>query len=116
MQNEQIVHGIRQGDVVLVARDTPAAVEAATAVQRDARGRVVLQEGEVTGHAHAVLDPEARYLETSTAASVERWLLTGSSSQVVHEEHAPHTLNPNTLYEQWYQFEYAPDELRLVAD
>jgi len=47
----------RQGDVLLIPIDSIPAN--ATAVARDARGRIVLAEGERTGHAHCVLDDAA---------------------------------------------------------
>ena len=62
---------------------------------RDARGRVVLAEGEATGHAHAILEPGAdlygddlnrRFLEVLAEGGVD----------LVHEEHAAIHLDPGT--------------------
>lgn len=115
MTTNEIRHGVRQGDVVLVARAEQPAIDGRS-IGRDARGRIVLQEGESTGHAHAVLDETAEYVETGTVAGAERWLRAGLASQVVHEEHSSHALEAGLLYEQWYQYEYSPAELRRVAD
>lgn len=113
MANNKIRHMCRQGDVLLVARDPIPA----TARQVDREGRrIVLMHGEVTGHAHAVLDPEAAYLESGTGDAVERWLRAGPATVLVHEEHGAHDLVPGESYEQWYQYEYAPEALQLVAD
>lgn len=65
---------VRQGDVLIERiASLPAQL---TPVARDARGRIVLQEGEVTGHAHAVLEHDAILYATpgATANAVERWL------------------------------------------
>src|SRR5262245_29451672 len=54
---------IRQGDVLLIPVDPELVDGAAPAnrrVQERVAGRVVLAEGEATGHAHAILDGHAR--------------------------------------------------------
>ena len=71
----------RQGDVLLVGVD--AIPDDATAEARS--GRIVLAEGEATGHAHAIHERDAR---TFTYQG-ERFLLTRSKAQLVHEEHGP---------------------------
>lgn len=103
----------RQGDVFLIAT-TDAVPPGAHRVPRD-QGRVVLAYGEVTGHAHALLEPEVE-LFTTTADAADRWLrVGGTGATVVHEEHGPITLTPG-VYRVRRQREYTPAEVRLVAD
>ena len=102
----------RQGDVLLVALE--ALPEQARLEPRT--GRIVLAEGEVTGHAHAI---EARDARTYTHGG-ERYLLTRSRAQLIHEEHAPIALPPGA-YQVVIQREYAPEAgtyrpWRTVAD
>lgn len=113
---DSIKHGVRQGDVLLVTRGKRVR-RSNRSLERDARGRIVLMEGETTGHAHAVLDASVEYVETGTADAVERWLRVGKDgATLVHEEHSAHELLPKHDYEQWYQFEYTPAELIRVRD
>jgi hypothetical protein len=102
----------RQGDV-LIARveEVPEDLEK---VPCD-RGRLVLAYGEVTGHAHVV----AGEAELFTPADVEdlerRFLRVEQEATVVHEEHDTIVLPPGD-YEVLRQREYAPEEIRTVAD
>jgi Domain of unknown function (DUF6745) len=48
---------VRQGDILLIP--TNITIPPDTKVDRDPRGRLVLAEGEVTGHAHCILDDTA---------------------------------------------------------
>lgn len=101
----------RQGDVIIQRiQRIPGAV---SPVERD-HGKVILAYGEVTGHAHAILDQDVDLLSTADAA--ERFLRVGSQgATVVHEEHAPIALAPGS-YRVRIQREYSPDKIRLVAD
>lgn len=95
---------IRQGDVFLV----PIAriPKGARLVACD-RGRVVLAYGEVTGHSHAIAEPDAELLERSgaTAATADRYLRLRSRATLVHEEHAAVAVAPGTyrvvIGEEW---------------
>ncbi|MEX1336107.1 MAG: hypothetical protein AB1Z66_12490 [Candidatus Limnocylindrales bacterium] len=90
---------LRQGDILLVA--VPGIPDGAR--QQPRTGRIVLAEGEATGHAHAIHEPDAR---TFVHAGV-RYLLTRSRAQLVHEEHAPIDVPPG----RWrvvQQREYEP--------
>lgn len=98
----------RQGDVFIVRVDKlPKTAKA----QEKTENRVVLEYGEVTGHAHAVsadeatmfLDGTRRYLEVCLATTLR------------HEEHAPIELEQG-VYEIRRQREYHPEELRYVQD
>ncbi len=96
----------RQGDVLFTAisRDElpPDLVER--------KSRVVV-EGEVTGHAHRLV--EGRVLVATLGAM---YLEVLHATQVVHEEHNPITLSPG-YYRITQQREYvAPDIDRLVLD
>jgi hypothetical protein len=71
----------RQGDVLLVEVDV--ILEDAKPEARS--GRIVLAEGEATGHAHAIHERDAH---TFTYEG-ERYLLTKSKAQLIHEEHGP---------------------------
>jgi hypothetical protein len=91
----------RQGDVLIIPL-TPVNPEwphvvGLRPVPRD-EGRVVLAYGEVTGHAHAILDAEVELWETEgreTAAAADRFLRVGSAgATVVHEEHGEIKLPP----------------------
>ena len=115
---------IRQGDVLLVPiAKLPANC---TEVPLD-RGRIVLADGEVTGHAHAIADHHntARAAEIADAAIArarlwraqngERFLEVREAVTLRHEEHSPHVLPPG-IYKLPVQMEYEPAELRRVAD
>ena len=101
---------IRQGDVALIAiGEIPADAES---MERDARGRVVLAYGEVTGHAHALSEPGVQMLR---AANSEVFLRVTEPALLRHEEHSPIAV-PSGSYRVIRQREYAPDVIRTVAD
>lgn len=102
----------RQGDVMV--RQVSKLPKGATEVQT--KGRIVLAHGEVTGHAHAIAEGEAREFTMADAAgAVRRFLQVASEATVKHEEHASIPLPPG-VYEIVQQREYHPEELRNVAD
>lgn len=106
----------RQGDVLIVpvAQDAvPPHVEQAAREPRDARGRLVLALGEVTGHAHAVVGPGELVREPGPFGPMLLRLPEGG--RVVHEEHAPIIL-PKGWYRVVRQREYVPGSVRIVAD
>jgi len=81
----------RQGDVVIISTErVPSAI---TPIARDA-GRIVLAYGEVTGHAHAIMDREAELF--SAPGTEDRFLqiMAASGVSLQHEEHASITLPP----------------------
>lgn len=103
----------RQGDVLIIPLDSRRSAPAKKtwrAVPREA-GRVILQHGELTGHAHAISDPNARLFETGAGTSVRRWLEVYGDAEVRvrHEEHGDIPLAPG-LYEVRRQREYDPFE------
>jgi hypothetical protein len=77
-------------------------------------GRVVLAEGEVTGHAHAIHSPAATLLRAGTRADAPRFLRTTAPVDLLHEEHAAIAL-PEGLYSVVIQREYVPPEISPVA-
>ncbi len=89
----------RQGDVLLV--EVEAIPDEAAAESRS--GRIVLAWGEATGHAHAIHERDAR---TFTYEG-ERFLLTRSRVQLVHEEHGPIEV-PEGAWRVIIQREYEP--------
>lgn len=107
----------RQGDV-LIRRVEALPKAAQTPIARD-NGRIVLAYGEVTGHAHAILDPDTDVLFMGTATLEQRFLqvLAEGGVNLVHEEHDTINLPPGA-YEVVRQREYdlANGNTRLVAD
>lgn len=100
---------IRQGDVLLIPRHSIP--KDAKPVPRD-RGRVILAYGEVTGHAHALLEPDVELL---TADDLRFLRVDGVSALLQHEEHTVLDI-PAGNYEVRIQREYTPEAIRNVAD
>lgn len=106
----------RQGDVLIVPvaeAEVPEGVDLLPAHPRDARGRMVLALGEVTGHAHAVVGPGRLVREQGEFGPALLHLPDGG--RVVHEEHAAIPL-PKGWYRVVRQREYVPGAVRIVAD
>ena len=96
----------RQGDVMLIeVKRAPAGTEIA-------RRRLVLAEGEVTGHAHVIEQEDAVMLTTAESATFVRL---AKKAQLIHQEHATIDLEPGT-YRVVRQREYTPAEIRRVTD
>lgn len=105
----QITH---QGDVAFIPRPHLAgAIPTAKPIAR-VQGRIILAEGEVTGHHHAVVSDTAEWFATDDG---KRFLRLVEATDVVHEEHGTVTLDPGT-YEVGYSREYSPQEIRRVLD
>ncbi|MED7955192.1 hypothetical protein [Streptomyces sp. BE303] len=106
----------RQGDVLIVLVEesaVPTRVGSLAPQPRDARGRLVLALGEVTGHAHAVVGPGELRREAGPFGAA--WLHLVEGGRVVHEEHAAIPL-PKGWYRVVRQREYVPGSVRVVAD
>jgi hypothetical protein len=103
---------IRQGDLLLVpAHELPEGVRPA------GLGRLVLAEGEATGHAH-VVDDERASLHREPWSLRRSYLLVDGAEPVtlMHEEHDELAL-PAGLYEIRRQREYVPQgRSRRVSD
>ena len=110
----------RQGDILLIPIDEVPDTRGA-AQARDVRGRIVLAEGEATGHAHAIEangarlfgdDLQRRFLEVIADGGVD----------LVHEEHAAIHLNPGAyrvVRQREWVYESTPvstGRTRWVAD
>jgi hypothetical protein len=107
----------RQGDVLIVPvaeSAVPPHIVAADGGPRDARGRLVLALGEVTGHAHAVTGP-GRLIREPGDESGPMYLHLPDGGRVVHEEHAAIPL-PKGWFRVVRQREYLPGAVRVVAD
>ena len=95
--------------------------DAATEVSAD-KGEVILAYGEVTGHKHRV----RAYMDTGSLPArlfdvgEMRFLDVREPSALVHEEHAPITLEPGiykvSKFGTGTQREYTPEAIRSVAD
>jgi hypothetical protein len=105
---------IRHGDVILVP--VASAPEDAAKVRRQ-RGRVVLAEGEVTGHAHVIAEEGVQLVSREEAEELRLWLLVETAEPVAltHEEHATLLIPPGT-YEVRRAREYHPEAIRNVVD
>lgn len=120
---------VRQGDVLLVPLegDVPAGV-----VIEPKAGRLVLAEGEATGHAHVVRARNARLVRHGRPTGRRGWMgrpeheyrlllvVEGEPVVLEHEEHDPIPVGPG-MYEVRRQREYtpavsAPSASRLVRD
>lgn len=101
---------LQQGDVCFERASLP---RGAKRVEQEGR-RVIVAEGEATGHAHAIPKAEhiALYEHNGTL-----YLDLAKEGTVVHEEHKPITLPPGT-YEIGIVKEVDPfsEEVRNVAD
>jgi hypothetical protein len=98
----------RQGDVLLVQVATIP--ETAQQVERD-NGRVILAYGEVTGHAHAILEPSV----TKLADGIAEFLNAPMGAIIQHEEHSTIAIEAGN-YRIIHQREYTPVAPRRVAD
>jgi hypothetical protein len=103
----------RQGDVHIEKINGPIP---ATAKEepRDEAGRIVLAHGEVTGHAHALLDEGVVLYRDAVTGDVLLSVGAGGAS-VRHEEHATIPLGEG-IYKITRQREYSPEQVRNVAD
>ena len=106
---------IRQGDVLLIpVKRIPGKTRA---VDRH-HNRLVLAEGEVTGHSHAILDAGAELVTAEGAAELEAmYLLVGPQPvSLVHEEHGTIEIPADTNWEVRRLREYAPERSSYVQD
>lgn len=108
----------RQGDVLIErVSSLPSKL---TKLARE-NGRVILAHGEVTGHAHAILDKHVAHFagaEERTAdglAGVTFLEVRAAVAALQHEEHSTIQLEPG-VYRITRQREYSPEALRNVAD
>lgn len=98
----------RQGDILF--RAVPVEQAQGRTMKRKNK-RIVIAEGEVTGHAHAVEMPRVKMIE----GTLSRFLVSPTPFEIVHEEHDTVQM-PAGAYEIVQQREYTPQEIRFVAD
>jgi hypothetical protein len=105
---EGTMRQFRQGDVLIeTVKEIPA-----KANKLQLPKRIVLAEGEATGHAHVLSAPEVQLFERNGVL----FAMIGNAGGVVcHEEHAPVTLEKGA-YRIRRQREYSPEAIRNVAD
>ncbi len=105
---EKVKQQYRQGDVLVNKVDEiPAGAK-----KVEWKGRVVLAEGEATGHAHTVtVDGVTEYKTDDN----RRFLQIEKTKRLNHQEHDTLVLKPGT-YEITQQVEVWMDEVRQVMD
>lgn len=100
----------RQGDVLLQRVDFDPRQKKHQKVPRDG-GRIILAYGEVTGHAHAIMDVEAEMVQVGN----ERFVVTEKGISITHEEHEQIVIGPG-YWRVVRQQEFDPGVQRYVAD
>ena len=108
----------RQGDVLLIPTHAEIPKEFSQAPTQ--KGRVILAEGEATGHAHAISSENADLYEPKPGnknADHSYLRVVETEVDLVHEEHAPINVKPG-IYLVVKQREYEPEsrESRNVLD
>ncbi len=105
----------RQGDILIVERKAPIPTTAKLVPLEN--GRLVLAHGEVTGHAHVVIGDAELFAPADVDELEDRFLRVEQEAQLMHDEHGTIVL-PATEhgYDVRRQREYAPEEIRVVAD
>jgi hypothetical protein len=108
-----------QGDLLIERVDD---VEPSGTIRSpDASGAMVLAEGEVTGHRHAIFDRVTMFRDDALAREIPSGLyvghvkVAGGSAVIQHQEHAPITLEEGT-YRVRRQRELEPRDAVLVSD
>lgn len=103
---KKALYSVRQGDVLLVKASTVP-----DTAQR-VPGEVILAYGEVTGHAHRIIEKhKAEYFD----ANAERFLQVAERTALTHEEHSAIVLDKG-VYRQAFQVEDFGDQVRRVED
>jgi hypothetical protein len=109
---------VRQGDIVLIPITKRQIPKGLATVDRDNRGRIVLAEGETTGHAHAILEnPATLFRQADLDEMADRFLAVEKEGvELVHEEHGTIKLDKGN-YIVRHKREYVPREIpRAVID
>jgi hypothetical protein len=99
----------RQGDVMLVK---VSAVPKSAKPIAAKKGRIILAEGEATGHDHSIdASKAALYIDKAGQA----YLLAQDGCTLVHQEHAAINIDSGS-YRVIRQREYTPQAIRNVMD
>lgn len=110
-KNSPQVH-YRQGDVLIERIGSlPSKLKK---VARE-NGRVILAHGEVTGHAHAIVDEHCDLFETAAEVGVTFLEVRDAVAALTHDEHSTIPLPPGN-YRIVRQREYSPEAIRNVQD
>ena len=99
---------MRQGDVFI---ERIAAIPNGAKPKARDNGRVVLAYGEMTGHAHAIAEPEALLYDLDG----ELFLEADGTVTLRHEEHGEIAIQKG-FYHVKRQREYTPEAIRNVVD
>ena len=108
-----------QGDLLIERVDDVQ--PSGTMIAPDATGALVLAEGELTGHRHAIFERVTMFRDDALAREIPAGLYIGhvkvesSPATVRHQEHAPIALGEGT-YRVRRQRELEPRDAVLVAD
>lgn len=108
----KVTNQVRQGDVLITTVLSLPKEAILTEVGENDGNKVVLAEGEATGHSHTVKREKVKPYSTPTG---ELYLEVLFPVEVEHQEHAPITLQPGK-YKVVRQMEYWMDEVRKVSD
>ena len=99
----------RQGDILLIKVN---AIPKSSHLMPAKNGRVILAEGEATGHSHSIdASKAALYIDKNDQA----FLLAEDGCTLVHQEHAPIDIESGS-YRVIRQREYTPEAIRNVMD
>lgn len=101
---------VRQGDVLVTVCDSIP--QDCKPVKRD-NGQVILAYGEVTGHCHAIAEPNVALMEREGTMYLS--VTAPKGAKLTHQEHTTTTIPPGT-YTVKRQREYARGEVRQVLD
>lgn len=100
----------RQGDILFIKLDEKPSGDI---IPRDPQNRLVVAEGEATGHAHAIHEETATLYWDDVLNRA--WVVVDDTADVVHEEHEPVTLDMG-VWMVVYQRQYIRGEVRRVLD
>jgi hypothetical protein len=108
-----------QGDLLIERVDDLE--PSGTILSSDASGALVLAEGELTGHRHAIFERATMFRDDALARDVPGGLyighvkVDGGGATIRHQEHAPVALGEGT-YRVRRQRELEPKDAVIVAD
>jgi hypothetical protein len=108
-----------QGDLLIERVDD--VVPSGTITQNAEGAAMVLLEGELSGHRHAIRERVTMFFNDTLARDIPHGLYVGhvqvasAYARVTHEEHAPLTL-PRGTYRVRRQRELGPRDARVLAD
>lgn len=108
---ETRIRTIRQGDLLFVPGEIPAYV-----LEHEPDKKGVIAEGEATGHHHRLATVEdAQVFRVSDGVYVK---VEANGVSIVHEEHHPVRLEPNTTYKvnRARECDYLAQAARYIAD